>query len=213
MEQITIIGSGNMARAIAVRMLKARHSVQILGRNGKKTRELVEILGAGAQGGGEGAVIEGGIVFLAVPFEEAKKSVIFYGEALAGKVVVDISNPVDLATFDQLLTPAGTSAAEEIVRHTSAEAFVVKAFNTCFAKPLESGSVSGIPLDVFIAGDSEEAKVKVSAVVAASGLRPIDVGPLRRARELEAMMLLIMGLQVSPEHKNFNWDTSLNLLP
>lgn len=138
---------------------------------------------------------------------------IFYGEALAGKVVVDISNPVDLATFDQLLTPAGTSAAEEIVRHTSAEAFVVKAFNTCFAKPLESGSVSGIPLDVFIAGDSEEAKVKVSAVVAASGLRPIDVGPLRRARELEAMMLLIMGLQVSPEHKNFNWDTSLNLLP
>jgi predicted dinucleotide-binding enzyme len=213
MEQITIIGSGNMARAIAVRMLKARRSVQILGRNGEKTRELVEILGAGAQGGGEGAIIEGGIVFLAVPYAEAKKSLVFYGETLAGKVIVDVSNPVDLATFDSLVTPAGTSAAEEIALHASPEAFVVKAFNTCFAKPLELGSVAGVPLDVFIAGDSEEAKVKVSAVVAASGLRPIDVGPLRRARELEAMMLLVMGLQVSPEHENFNWDTSLNLLP
>lgn len=213
MEQITIIGSGSMAHSIAVRMLKARRSVQILGRSGEKTRELVEILGAGAQGGGEGAVIEGGIVFLAVPFAEAKKSVLFYGEALAGRVVVDISNPVDLATFDSLTIPAGTSAAEEIAHHASAEAFVVKAFNTCFAKPLEVGSVSGVPLDVFIAGDSEQAKVKVSAVVAASGLRPIDVGPLRRSRELEAMMLLVMGLQVSPEHENFNWDTSLNLLP
>ncbi|MDD0857779.1 NAD(P)-binding domain-containing protein [Arthrobacter alpinus] len=100
-------------------MLKARHSVQILGRNGEKTRELVEILGAGAQGGGEGAVIEGGIVFLAVPFAEAKKSLLFYGETLAGRVIVDISNPVDLATFDSLVTPAGTSAAEEIALHAS----------------------------------------------------------------------------------------------
>lgn len=213
MQQITIIGSGNMARALAVRVLQARHSVQILGRNGEKTRELVEFLGAGAQGGIEGAPIEGGIVFLAVPYEEAKKAVVFYGEALASKVVVDISNPVNLATFDNLSTPAGTSAAEEIALHASPDAFVVKAFNTCFAGPLEAGSVSGKPLDVFIAGDAEQAKVKVSAVVAASGMRPIDVGPLRRARELEAMMLLIMGLQVSPEHENFNWDTSLNLLP
>lgn len=213
MEQITIIGSGNMARAIAVRMLKARRSVQILGRNGEKTRELVEFLGAGAQGGGEGAVIEGGIIFLATPFAEAKKSVLFYGEALAGRVIVDISNPVDLATFDQLLTPAGTSAAEQIALHASPEAFVVKAFNTCLAKPLEAGAVAGIPLDVFIAGDSEQAKAKVSAVVAASGLRPIDVGPLRRARELESIMLLVMGLQVNPAHDSFNWNTSLNLLP
>ncbi|RAN76701.1 NADP oxidoreductase [Bacillus sp. SRB_336] len=213
MEQITIIGSGHMARAIAVRMLAARHSVQILGRNGEKTRDLVEFLGAGAQGGGEGAAIEGGIVFLAVPFGEGKDSVLVYGEALAGKVVVDISNPVDLATFDRLLVPPGTSAAEEIARHASPDAHVVKAFNTTFATPLEAGKVAGLPLDVFIAGDSEQAKVKVSAVIAASGLRPIDVGPLRRARELEAMMLLVMGLQVNPDQDNFNWDTSLKLLP
>ncbi len=213
MSQVTIIGSGHMARAIAVRMLQARHSVQILGRDGTKTRDLVGDLGAGVTGGGEGAVIEGGIVFLAVPYEEAVNAVIVYGEALDGKVVVDISNPVDLATFDAMRTPAGTSAAEQVALHVSDGAFVVKAFNTCFAATLEAGSVAGQALDVFIAGDSQEAKRKVSAVVAASGLRPIDVGPLRRARELEALMLLIMGLQVNPNLENFDWDTAVKLLP
>ena len=213
MSQITIIGNGNMARAIGVRMIQARHSVQILGRDGEKTRELVEDLGAGASGGGEEALVEGGIVFLAVPYEEAKNVVILYGETLAGKVVVDISNPVDLATFDGMRTPAGSSAAEQVALHASKDALVVKAFNTCFAGTLEAGQVAGQPLDVFIAGDSQEAKLKVSAVVAASGLRPIDVGPLRRARELEAMMLMFMGLQVNPRHENFNWDTAVKLLP
>lgn len=213
MDETTIIGSGNMARAIATRMLHARKSIQIIGRNGEKTRELVEGLGAGAHGGGEGAAVDGGIVFLAVPFEEGRDTTLVYGEALAGKILVDISNPVDLETFDRLRIPEGTSAAEEIARHASKDAKVVKAFNTCFAQPLESGTVAGKPLDVFIAGDDQDAKRKVSSVVAAAGLRPIDVGPLRRARELEAMMLMVMGLQVNPEHPDFNWDTSLKLLP
>ncbi|MFJ6416061.1 NADPH-dependent F420 reductase [Paeniglutamicibacter sp. NPDC091659] len=213
MEQITIIGNGHMARSIAVRMIKGRHSVLILGRNEGKTRDLVEFLGAGAHGGSEGSSLEGDLVFLAVPFEEGKKAVSAYGDALAGKVVVDISNPVDLASFDRLLVPEGTSAAESIALLAGPTTSVVKAFNTCLAKPLEAGSVAGLPLDVFIAGDSENAKAKVSAVVANSGLRPIDVGPLRRARQLEAMMLLVMGLQVNPEHENFNWDTSLKILP
>lgn len=213
MSQITIVGNGHMARAIGKRMIIARHSVQILGRDGEKTRELVEYLGAGATGGAAEAAIEGGLVFLAVSYEEATKAVLFHGERLAGKVVVDISNPVNLGTFDSLRTPTGTSAAEQVELHASKDALIVKAFNTCFASTLEAGEVAGLPLDVFIAGDSEVAKTKVSAVAAASGLRPIDVGPLRRARELEAMMLLFMGLQVSPEHENFNWNTAVKLLP
>ena len=90
---------------------------------------------------------------------------------------------------------------------------VVKAFNTTFAKTLLAGNVAGQPLDVFIAGDSEEAKEKVSALVAGSGMRPIDTGPLRWARELEAFMLLVMALQTNPEHQHFNWDTALKILP
>lgn len=120
---------------------------------------------------------------------------------------------MDPAGFDRLTVPSGTSCAEEVAELLPDGAPVVKAFNTCFAGPLEEGSVASVPLDVFIAGDSEEAKARISAVVAASGLRPIDAGPLRRARELEAFMLLVMGLQVNPEHPRFNWNTALKIIP
>ncbi|HAG60622.1 MAG TPA: NADP oxidoreductase, partial [Arthrobacter bacterium] len=106
-----------------------------------------------------------------------------------------------------------TSIAQEVAKVAPASASVVKAFNTTFPATLEAGKVSGQHLDVFIAGDSEQAKEKVSAVTAAAGLRPIDVGPLRRSRELEAIMLVVMGLQVSPEHEHFNWDTALRIFP
>lgn len=213
MTHINIIGSGHMAQGIAVRMLHAGHPVQIFGRNGDQTRDLVESLGPGASGGHAGNPIDGSIVFLAVPYKETKNLIAEYGEGLNGKIVVDISNPVDVASFDRMATPSGTSAAEETAALLHGQAQVVKAFNTTFAKTLVDGKVAGQPLDVFIAGDSEEAKRSISALVAGSGLRPIDVGPLRRARELEAIMLLIMGLQVNPEHDRFNWDTALKILP
>src|SRR5215207_3751206 len=73
----------------------------------------------------------------------------------------------------------------------------VKAFNTTFAGPLSSGDVAGHKLDVLIAGDDEDAKGKVAALARDGGLNPIDVGPLRRARELEAACLLHMGVQSS----------------
>jgi predicted dinucleotide-binding enzyme len=213
MSDITIVGNGHMARALGVRMIHARKSVQIVGRNTIKTEELVELLGAGATAAAPGDALEGSIVVLAVSHDAAKKVVSAYSSQLAGKVVVHISNTVDPASFDRLTVPTGTSGAEEVAEQLPDGASAVKAFNTCFAGPLEQGAVGSVPLDVFIAGDSEDAKARVSAVVAASGLRPIDVGPLRRARELEAFMLVVMGLQVDPEHPRFNWDTALKILP
>ena len=213
MSDITIIGSGHMARAIGFRMIHARKSVQIVGRNTIKTEELVEDLGAGATAAAPGDALEGRIVILAISHDAAKKVVSDYSSQLAGKVVVHISNTVDPASFDRLTVPSGTSGAEEVADLLPDDVPVVKAFNTCFAGPLEKGAVGSVPLDVFIAGDSEEAKARLSAVVAASGLRPIDSGPLRRARELEAFMLVVMGLQVNPEHPRFNWDTALKILP
>ncbi|WP_369044640.1 NADPH-dependent F420 reductase [Sinomonas sp. P10A9] len=211
--QITIIGSGHMARALARAALRADRTVQILGRNGSQTRDLVESLGPGATGGIVGAPVEGGIVILAVPYGEVHPVLLELGDGIEGRVIVDIANPIDVSTFDRLLTPAGTSSAEEVAAIVNGRADVVKAFNTVYAGPLEAGSVDGQHLDVFIAGDSEAAKEKVSALVARSQMRPIDAGPLRRARELEAIMLLVSGLQVSPAHENFNWDTSLRILP
>jgi predicted dinucleotide-binding enzyme len=148
-----------------------------------------------------------------MPHKEVHNAILEIGDSVDGRVVVDISNPVDVSNFDRLTTEPGTSAAEETARLLEGRADVVKAFNTTFASTLENGQVAGQHLDVFIAGDSEQAKEKVSAVAAAAGLRPIDVGPLRRARELEAIMLVVMGLQVSPEHQHFNWDTALRIFP
>jgi 8-hydroxy-5-deazaflavin:NADPH oxidoreductase len=213
MALIDIIGSGHMARGIAIRMLKGNNTVRILGRNGAQLRDLVESLGPGASGAYAGNPLEARIVVLAVPHGQAKPVILEYGDALDGKIVVDISNPVDYATMDGLTTAPGKSAAEEVAELLGGRADVVKAFNTTFARTLEAGSVAGQPLDVLIAGDSQSAKGELSRLVAAGGLRPLDVGPLRRARELEAIMLLVMGLQVNEQHKHFNWDTALKILP
>lgn len=71
----------------------------------------------------------------------------------------------------------------------------MKAFNTTFATPLTAGEVAGHKLDVLIAGDDGDAKGKVAALARDGGLNPIDVGPLKRARELDAAGLLHVGVQ------------------
>jgi predicted dinucleotide-binding enzyme len=110
-------------------------------------------------------------------------------------VVVDITNPVDWQTFDGLVTPPESSAAEEIQKAAPGGARVVKAFNTTFAGTLVEGQVAGQPLDVFIAGDDRGAKEKVAQLVRDGGLVAIDAGPLRRARQLEGLGFLGMTLQ------------------
>lgn len=139
--------------------------------------------------------LTGDLVVLAVWYPVTKEVVSQYGDALAGKVVIDISNPVNVETFDGLVTPPDSSAAEELAKLGPAGAQVVKAFNTTFAGTLLEAQVAGQPLDVLIAGDDAEAKSRVSQFVEDAGLRPIDVGPLRRARELEALGFLHMALQ------------------
>jgi hypothetical protein len=87
---------------------------------------------------------------------------------------------------------------------------VVKAFNTTFASALVAGWVGGLPLDVFLAGDDERAKARVATLVRDGGMRPVDTGPLRRARELEAFQLLHMTLQ-GP--LGLDWASAIKLLP
>ena len=113
---------------------------------------------------------------------------------LAGKVVVDITNPVDFATFDRLVVPADGSATAEIAASLPSSR-VVKAFNTTFAATLASGSVGGQqPTTVLIAGDDADAKSLLAGIVTAGGLRAVDAGSLSRARELEALGFLQITL-------------------
>ena len=192
---VTIIGTGNMARGIGRRLLAGGHRFTVLGKEREAAEAVVEELDAGgsAQAGRFGDQIADEVVVLAVYYPDATAAVEHYGDALGGKVVVDISNPVN-ETYDDLVTPPDGSAAQELAARASG-ARVVKAFNTTFANTLSSGEVAGQPLDVFMAGDDDDAKATLAALIQDGGMRPVDAGPLRRARELEAAGLLQMSVQ------------------
>jgi predicted dinucleotide-binding enzyme len=192
---VTIVGTGNMARAIGRRLVVGGHHVTVLGKQTAAAEAVVRDIGSdgSARAGRSGAEIADDIVVLAVYYPDAKAFVEQYGDSLSGKVLLDITNPVN-ETYDALVTPADISAAQEFAERVP-EARVLKAFNTTFAATLAEGSVADQPLDVFVAGDDQEAKAVVSTLVEGCGLRPIDVGSLKRARELEAAGLLHISVQ------------------
>ena len=193
--KVTIIGAGNMGRAIGTRAVGGGHDVEIVDHDPAEARALADELGGSATALEQDASLGGEMVVLALYYPGNKEAVQQYGDRLAGKVVVDISNPVDTQTWDRLATPPGTSGAEELAQLAPPSTPVVKAFNTTFAGTLVAGEVDGQPLDVLIAGDDEAAKQKVSQLVSDAGLRPIDAGPLSRAQQLEHLGLLHITLQ------------------
>jgi predicted dinucleotide-binding enzyme len=189
MSTISIIGSGGMAAAIAGRTAKAGHTVEVISRDAAKARALADRLTAPAITGTYGATPAGDIVILAVPYGSAAAVVAEYGNALDGKVIIDITNPVSKDATG-LVTPAGSSGAQEIAKSAPASAHVVKAFNTLFGPVLAQRE----HLDAFIAADDPEAKARVSTFVESLGLRPFDVGGLHMAATLEALGLMLIGL-------------------
>jgi predicted dinucleotide-binding enzyme len=140
---------------------------------------------------------------VAVPYTNAVSVVANYGDALAGKVIIDISNTFN-ADATGLVTPDGISGAQEIAKAVPASAHVVKAFNTVFGHVLAQGR----PLDVFFAGDDARANASVSAFIESLGLRPLDVGGLEMARWLEGVGPLTIGLA---RHGVGNFDFSLGV--
>jgi hypothetical protein len=217
---VTIVGAGRLAEGIAVRVLAGGHRLRITDSEPGKADALVTGLAGRTDGADTGALLlsvtgvaeaiaGADVVVLALPYPEGRTVARGQGAALSGVVVVDPCNPVDFSTFDSLLTSPGMSAAEEIA-DANPRARVVKAFNTTFASALVAGWVGGLPLDVFLAGDDARAKARVTALIADGGMRPVDTGPLRRARELEAFQLLHMTLQ-GP--LGLDWASAIKLLP
>ncbi|MBM6623493.1 NAD(P)-binding domain-containing protein [Micrococcaceae bacterium RIT802] len=189
MTTITIIGSGNMATAIGTRAAKHGHTVELMSRNTAKAQALADQIGNGATIGTFGAKPAGDIVIVAVLYAAAVDVVTHYGDALAGKIVVDITNPFN-ADASGLATTEGTSAAEQIAAAVPEGTHVVKAFNSIFGGVLAQDK----PLDGFFAGDSAEAKASVGAFLESLDMRPRDAGGLRMASALEWAGLLLVGL-------------------
>jgi NADPH-dependent F420 reductase len=180
MSHVSIIGSGNMGQAIAGIVTKGGNTVEVL-----STSDAAR-------------PVTGDIVVLAVPYPAVSDVIAERGDQLAGKVVVDITNPVNFETFDSLVVPAESSATAEIASALP-ESRVVKAFNTNFAATLASGTVADQPTTVLIAGDDADAKEQLAEVVKAGGLQTADAGDLRRARELEALGFLQIKLAATEQ--------------
>jgi NADPH-dependent F420 reductase len=175
MAHVSILGWGNMGDAIADVVGKGGGTVELFGRNDRDKP------------------LTGAVVVLAVPYRAIAQVIAERGDQLAGKVVVDITNPLNFETFDDLTVPADSSAAAEIAAALP-ESRVLKAFNTTLAGTLSAGMVGGQPTTVLIAGDDADAKALLSGIVTAGGLRAVDAGPLKRARELEALGFLQISL-------------------
>ena len=175
MTHVSIIGTGTMGQAIAGVVTRGGNTVELLGHGDAETP------------------VTGELVVLAVPYSAVGEVVAQRGDSLAGKVVVDITNPVNFETFDSLVVAPDGSAAAEIAAALP-RSRMVKAFNTTFGGTLTGGTVGPLTTTVLIAGDDADAKSLVTDVVTAGGLRAIDAGSLRRARELEALGFLQIAL-------------------
>ena len=175
MAHVSIIGTGNMGQAIATVAGKGGHTLQLLGENDSATP------------------VSGDVVVLAVPYPAVSAVIAQRGESLAGKIVVDITNPLNFETFDSLVVPADSSAAAEIAAALP-QSHVLKAFNTTFAGTLAAGTVGPLTTTVLIAGDDTDAKSTLAGILTSGGLNAIDAGALKRARELEAIGFLQLTL-------------------
>ena len=211
---VTIIGAGNMGRGIGTRLVAGGHSVMFMDANPETAEKTATEVRASAHNRAKvstASLVEaelGDVVVLAVWYginiEIAKQ----LGSKLAGKIVVDIANPLN-SSFDGLATAPDSSSAEDVAKAIASGAKVVKAFNTTYAGTLVAGQVAGQPLDVFIAGDDEDAKHKVAELVKDGGMRPIDTGPLSRARQIEAMQFLHIVTQGT---LGTNWGSTIKIL-
>ena len=179
MTTVSILGKGNMGSAIAGIVEKAGHTVEQLDSSDADKP------------------VTGDLVVLAVPHAAVADIVAQRGDQLSGKVVVDITNPLDYQTGN-LTVPADSSAAAEIAAAVPS-ARVLKAFNTNFGPTLAAGTVGDLPTTVLIAGDDADAKAQLAEVVTAAGLKSADVGPLARARELESFAFLQIGLAATEQ--------------
>lgn len=176
MTTYTIFGRGNMGTAIAGVLTKGGATVEHIGSADSDT-----------------ATINGDVVILAVPYPAVESIIASHKDALAGKTVIDITNPLNFETFDSLVVPVGSSATAEIQAQLPTSR-VLKAFNTNFAATLATGKVGDITTTVLVAGDDEDAKNALITDVNAGGLDALDAGSLKRAHELEAVGFLQLTL-------------------
>jgi len=189
MTTISIIGSGHMAAAIGARATKHGHTVEIVSRNTAKGQALADQIGGGATAGTFGARPSGEIVIVAVLYADAVDVVAQFGDALDGKIIVDITNPFN-ADGSGVVTTEGNSIAQQIAAIAPDSAHVIKAFNGLFRGVIDADK----PVDVFFAGGNVESRAHFAAFVHSLGMRARDAGGLETTYAIEWASIVLMGL-------------------
>jgi predicted dinucleotide-binding enzyme len=203
MTNVTIIGAGNMGSAIAGIALAGGNSVQVLAREVHKAEVHAQVTA-----GVVGDPITGDVVIFALPYPAVAEVLDTYAAQLDGKVIVDLTNPLDFSTFDDLVVPADSSAAAEFAAKVPG-AHVLKALNTNFAATLATGSIGDATTTVLIAGDDADAKATFASVIEGGGLTAVDAGSLKRARELESIGFLQLTLAAG---EKISWTAGFSLV-
>lgn len=192
---IAIIGTGSVGGALGPRFAGLGNEVIYGSRtpDAERVRKLVKSTGGGARATLPAEAARAcGIVVFAVPWEAAEASFKALGR-LDGKVVVDVSNPLDVRDGEVIGMPVPGSGAE-LLQSWAPKARIVKAFNTVNYRVMLDPAIAGGPVSVPIAGDEVTAKGLVAELVRGIGLEPVDVGALRAARYTESMAMLYVSL-------------------
>jgi NADPH-dependent F420 reductase len=203
---IAIIGSGNVGSGLASAFSRAGHNVAITSTETDVAQEVAEEVGGRAFETNAEAAQGADVIVLAVPYAGVGSILDDLGEAVDGKIIIDVTNRISREDPASVLD--GSSNAEQI-QAAAPTSRVVKAFNTVFAARQVDPEIDGIHLDGYVASDDDDAKETVLELVSSLGFRPIDVGGLAMARALEAMGALNISLQI---RNGWSWQMGWKLL-
>jgi len=197
---IAVIGTGDVGGALGTEFAALGHEVIYGSRqpDSEKVAALLQKTGHGAKATAPpAAASRADIVVLAIPGMMVKDIVTGLGD-LSGKVIIDPTNPL-VRRDDGMLDIGIDGSNAEIIQAAAPGADVVKAFNTLGWRTMMNPASTGGPVSIPLVGDSHDAKAKVAAIVASMDLEPIDVGPLRNARHVEGMVVLLLNNALGSE--------------
>lgn len=204
--RFAIIGAGNVGTAVARAVTDAGHDAIVTSDTADDLEAVADAAPVETTTSNADAVADAEVVVFAVPFAAVQDVARELADALAGKVVIDATNPL---AADLSGLASGDVSGAELVQQAAPQARVVKAFNTVFAGNQASAEVDGVQLDGFVASDDAAAKTMVSELLSAIGFRPVDVGPLSFASYLEGMALINIALNAN---NGWSWASGWKLV-
>lgn len=204
---IAIIGAGNVGKALATSLKRAGHNVIIASRDLEDAGSVAAATHTRVASSNAEAARAADLVVLAIPFASAADVAAEIAGATAGKPVIDATNRISFGPSGPEIDT--TSSNGEALAALLPDAHVVKAFNTLFASNQSDPIAEGVQLDGFVAGDDAAAKAKVLELVGSMGFNPVDVGPLSRSRQLEALAFLNMAINIA---HNGAWQSGWKLV-